>query len=82
MPLPRPAPRLSAARLAIRLSQDVAAAMAGEGESGRRGWSVSGGATANTATTTDNDADALPEQPKTAGGGGGGGWAVVKDNPW
>jgi hypothetical protein len=67
-PLPRPAPRLSAARLAIRLGQDVADARGGgDGGSSRKGWSVStgGGATGGAATPSS-----------------GGGWSVVSDKGW
>ena len=40
--LPRPAPRLNAARLAMRLGQDVRDVLRGE-RGTRKGWSVSGG---------------------------------------
>ena len=67
-PLPRPAPRLSAARLAIRLGQDVAGARGGgDGGSSRKGWSVStGGGAAGGAATPSS----------------GGGWSVVSDKGW
>lgn len=67
-PLPRPAPRLSAARLAIRLGQDVADARGGgDGGSSRKGWSVStGGGAAGGAATPSS----------------GGGWSVVSDKGW
>lgn len=55
IPLPRPAPRLSPARLAIRLEQDVSAALAGKSGT-RKGW-------ARGATVGEK------EQPATGGGG-------------
>ena len=80
MQLPRPAPRLSPARLAVRLSQDVKAAMAGESGT-RKGWSATsgggGGVNDDKAGTTSTD-----EKPKKKQGGGGGGWAVVSENPF
>lgn len=65
-PLPRPAPRLNAARLAVRLGQDVAAARAGTGGA-RRGWAA-------------GDVGTVPSQSgKTVGGVG---WAVVSEKPF
>ena len=73
IPLPRPAPRLSAARLAIRLGQDVDAARGGDGGSSRKGWSVrtGGGAGIGAAGTA-------PSSPPSSGGG----WSVVSDKGW
>ena len=70
--LPRPAPRLSPSRLAIRLSQDVKAAMAGENIGARKGWSMSDGGGGG-------GDDGTKEKPKQ---GSGGGWAVVSENPF
>lgn len=70
--LPRPAPRLSPARLAVRLSQDVTAAMAGEGGA-RKGWTTSAGGAGG------GDDDAAAATKKTRGGRG---WAVVSENPF
>ena len=74
--LPRPAPRLSPARLAVRLSQDVEAAMAGKKSGARKGWSTSGGVGADVAD------DVAEDEPKQSGGSGGTGWAVVSENPF
>jgi len=73
IPLPRPAPRLSAARLAIRLGQDVDAARGGDGGSSRKGWSVSAGGGAGIGA-----AGAAPSSASSSGGG----WSVVSDKGW
>lgn len=65
-PLPRPAPRLTAARLAVRLGQDVAAARAGTGGT-RRGWAA-------------GNMDTVSSQQKKTSGGAG--WTVVSDKPF
>jgi len=65
-PLPRPAPRLTAARLAVRLGQDVAAARAGIGGT-RRGWAA-------------GNMDTVSSQQKKTSGGAG--WTVVSDKPF
>ena len=65
-PLPRPAPRLNAARLAVRLGQDVAAARAGTGGT-RRGWAA-------------GNMDTVSSQQKKTSGGAG--WTVVSDKPF
>ena len=57
--LPRPAPRLSAARLATRLGQDVGVALRGDA-SARKGWA------------TGQAVDAAPVEPS---GGKGGRWS-------
>ena len=68
VPLPRPAPRLSAARLAVRLGQDVQSALSpgdGDGARARTGW-------------------AAPRRKKAAGGSNeaNGGWTVVSERPF
>ena len=68
VPLPRPAPRLSAARLAVRLGQDVQSALSpggGDGARARTGW-------------------AAPRRKKSAGGSNeaNGGWTVVSERPF
>ena len=73
IPLPRPAPRLSAARLAIRLGQDVDAARGGDGGSSRKGWSVRTGDGAEIGA-----AAAAPSSSPSSGGG----WSVVSDKGW
>ena len=73
IPLPRPAPRLSAARLAIRLGQDVEAARGGDGGSSRKGWSVRTGGGAEIGA-----AAAAPSSSPSSGGG----WSVVSDKGW
>ena len=74
IPLPRPAPRLSAARLAIRLGQDVEAARGGDGGSSRKGWSVRTGGGAEIGAA----AAAAPSSSPSSGGG----WSVVSDKGW
>ena len=71
IPLPRPAPRLSAARLAIRLGQDVDAARGGDGGSSRKGWSVRTGGGAEIGAA----AAAAPSSSPS-------GWSVVSDKGW
>jgi len=76
VPLPRPAPRLSAARLAVRLGQDVQSALSpggGDGARARTGW-------------------AAPRRGERGAGGGSkaaggsneanGGWTVVSERPF
>ena len=75
IPLPRPAPRLSAARLAIRLGQDVEAARGGDGGSSRKGWSVRTGGGAEIGAAA---AAAAPSSSPSSGGG----WSVVSDKGW
>ena len=78
--LPRPAPRLSPARLAVRLSQDVKAAMAGESGT-RKGWTATSGGGGEVGDD-ETGSTSTEEKPKKQQGGGGGGWAVVSENPF
>jgi len=74
VPLPRPAPRLSAARLAVRLGQDVQSALSpGGGARARTGWAAPrrgerGAGGGSKAAGGSNEAN--------------GGWTVVSERPF
>ena len=77
VPLPRPAPRLSAARLAVRLGQDVQSALSpggGDGARARTGW----------AAPRRGERGAGDGGSKAAGGSNeaNGGWTVVSERPF